>query len=153
MREGAGAVRYRVGYAPGGLGRPRKWSTISWVFVAGAATSAPPGTPNCDRRLGPGTRVWTSINAGFAGDATLIAILDQADLDAGRHVTIHRLAVHPSHTCSRSLALATNPQSQHFPEFVHRHLPEHRHLAGSLADGGEFNGGETSAGGPSQVAP
>jgi hypothetical protein len=39
-REGFGAVRRRVGYAPGGMGWPRTWARISWVFVAGAVTSA-----------------------------------------------------------------------------------------------------------------
>jgi hypothetical protein len=86
-------------------------------------------------------------------DLALIAILAQADLHAGRHVPIDRLAVHPRHAGRSPLALATDPQSQHFFDLVHRHLPEHRHLPGSLADGGESNGGETSAGGPSQVAP
>ncbi len=69
-RDGVWAVRRRDGYAPGGLGRPRRWARISWVFVV---TSALCARRTRDPRLDADTTVWTSTDAGFGWDHKFFA--------------------------------------------------------------------------------
>ena len=72
-REGVWAVRRRVGYAPGGVGWPRRWARNQLGLCRGAVTSALCARRTADPRLDADTTVWTSTDAGFGWDHKFFA--------------------------------------------------------------------------------